>query len=177
MKNKIIVVLTLVLLAVGLSGCTQQQTDPLDGLGYANNQYGFGMNPPGNWTKDTSGLMGTAVIFYAPNDDSLKENINIMSTELPSGTNLSGYAELVQNQLNSYLTDPTLISSGYMTANGMNAYGYSYNYTQGSYILKAKQVLVEKNSKLLIITYTADMDDYDTYEYGLDQCINSLIIV
>lgn len=59
----------------------------------------------------------------------------------------------------------------------MNAYEYVYTFSQGIYDGKTKQVIVEKNSKLIILTYTAVIDDYDTYYYELEQCVNSLKIV
>lgn len=177
MKNKIIVGITLVLLVIGLSGCTQQEEDPLKGLGYVNNQHGFGMNPPEGWTTDTSGAMGLIVVFYAPINDDIRENINVLVDTLPSGFNLSSYADSAKSQASNYLTNCTLISSNTRTVNGMNAYEYVYTYTQGIYALEGKQVIVEKNSKLIILTYTANTDDYNTYSQGLEQCLNSLKIV
>jgi hypothetical protein len=171
----IAVVVIVIIAAIIIS---YQSGNPLSNLGYSNTENGFGLNPPAGWTTEESGIMGTIVIFYAPNDnDIFKENINVVPTELPSGTTLSSFVDSVQNQLSSYLTNSTLLSSNARTINGMNAYEYIYKYTQGIYDLKAKQVLVEKNSKLIIITYTAGIDGYDTYEYGLEQCINSLKIV
>lgn len=176
MKKKIVVGITLFLLVIGLSGCTQQE-DPLNGLGYVNNQHGFGMNPPEGWTTDTSGAMGLIVVFYAPINDDIRENINVLVDTLPSGFTLSSYADSAKNQLINYLTNGTLISSNNRTANGMNAYEYVYTYTQGIYALEGKQVIVEKNSKLILLTYTANPEDYDTYSQGLEQCLNSLKIV
>ncbi len=180
MKNKIIVGITLVLLVIGLSGCTQQDTqqeDPLNGLGYVNNQHEFGMNPPEGWTTDTSGTMGMIVIFYAPINDDIRENINVLVDTLPSGFNLSSYADSAKSQASNYLTNCTLISSNTRTVSEMNAYEYVYTYTQGTYALEGKQVIVEKNSKLIILTYTANTDDYNTYSQSLEQCLNSLKIV
>jgi hypothetical protein len=178
MKKQLIVVVAVLLISVGLCGCFGlNQEDELSGLGYSNTEFGFGLNPPAGWTKDTSGTLGLIVIFYAPIDDDFAENINAVSDILPSGTSLSSYVDTTIDYLNDYLTDYNLISSNPRTVNGMNAYEYEYNYTQVIYNIKAKQVIVEKNSKIIALTYTAEIDDYDTYSSEFEQCVNSLKIV
>ena len=135
-RNKKIITITAVIAVVAIVIIAaliilyQSGGDPLSNLGYSNEEYGFGLNPPAGWTANESGFMGTIVIFYAPNDnDNIKENINIVSTELTSGTTLSSYVDSVQDQVSNYLTNSTLISSNAITVNGMNAYEYVYTYT------------------------------------------------
>ena len=174
----IVVVVVIAIIAVTMVWISSNNLfDPLSNLGYSNTEHGFGLNPPTGWTTDTSGLLGTIVVFYAPVNDDFTENINILSGQLPSGYTLASYVELNQNQLETYFTDYNLLSSNPTTVNGMNAYEYVNTYTQGIFNIKVKQVFVEKNSKLIVLTYTANIDDYSTYFYGLEQCVNSLKIV
>jgi hypothetical protein len=178
--NKKIVLLIVVLFVsmVFLSGCSEtNESDILEGLEYKNYEYGFGFNPPTGWTKDTSGIFGTIIFFYAPVDDDFAENINVVSDVLPSGTSLSSYVDINRDYLNDFFANYSLIISNSRIINGMNAIGDIYTYNQGIFDLKVNQVIVEKNSKLIILTYSAEIEDYDTYSFEFEQCANSLIIV
>ena len=172
------VVIVVVILIIAATMIFYQPSTPLSNLGYINNEKGFGLNPPAGWTTDTSGLFGSTVIFYGPTDASnFRANMNIVLDKLSSGITLSFYADSAKNLLNNYLTNPTFILSTTRTVNGMNAYEYVYTYTQGIYNIKAKQVIVEKNSKLVIISCGSIIDSYDDFSNTFEQCINSLKIV
>ena len=149
--------------------------NPLSNLGYSNTTYGFGLNPPAGWTTNTSGSSGAIVSFFAPNNI---DNINIVPGQLPTGMSLENY---IISEINSYDDSfaDTLLSNNTRTVNGMNAYEYVFTYTVQDYNieLKMKQVAVEKNSNLIILTYTAIPEDYDIYYDAFESSVNSLRII
>jgi len=54
-RTPILVVAILVISAIFLSGCIDGEDDSaLSNLGYSNTLYGFGLNPPADWTVDES---------------------------------------------------------------------------------------------------------------------------
>jgi len=169
----IIIIAVLSILLVWYSGFFNN----LDDLGYSNSEYGFGFNPPAGWTKDTSGTLGVIVIFYSPINDDFSENINVIRDVLPIGISLSSFVDIGVDQCYNLYTDFSLISSNPRTVNGMNAYEIVYTYNQGIYELLGKQVVVEKNSELILLTYTAEIEDYNVYFSEFEQSVNSLKIV
>jgi len=155
----------------------EEDDNGLSNLGYINNEYGFGLNPPAGWTKDRSGAFGLIVIFYSPTEDDFADNINVISDSLDGYSSLTSYMDLAISQSYDMYTDYSVLDSGLTTVNGMNAYELVYTNNQGIYDLKGKQYVVEKNSKLIILTYSAEIDIYDIYSSEFEQCINSLKIV
>jgi hypothetical protein len=177
MKQKLVIVgITLVIVAIGLSGCTQQQ-DALSGLGYKNTKYGFGFNPPEGWTVNESGTLGSVAIFYGPTEEGITVNIVITTTQLSTGDTLSNMTNNILAYYENFFTNFSLISSNASTVNGMNAYEIVYIYTQGVNDIIQKQVAIEKNTKVLILTYTGTFTSYDTYVSAFDQSVNSVVIL
>lgn len=174
MKTKLlIVVITLVFLAVGLSGCTQE--DALSGLGYINRNYSFGLNPPAGWTVDENDPFGAIVRFYGPIDEE-GVNIGITGPSLLDGETLSSVVAQTITTYESLFTNFSLISSDSRTVNSMNAYELVYTFTQGTFQLKQKQVAIEKDNKALVLTYSALLSSYDTYLSVFEQSLSSLVI-
>ena len=179
MKKELLVIgITLVLLAVSLSGCSDtSKEDELRGLGYSNTVYGFGLNPPSGWTTDESGLMGTIVIFYGPTEDNFTVNVFVTAGQLETGETLSDSVEEVIEFYTNYFTNFSLLSSNARTVNGMAAHEIIYTYLQGVNNLKQKQVMVEKNRKTIILTYSAIVSSYDNYLSVFDQSVSSIVII
>ena len=178
MKNKIIVVgMMLVLVAIYLGGCIQQQ-DPLKGLGYVNKQYGFGLNPPEGWTTDENDQFGAVVRFDSPIENSSAVNLGITkSYTLNASETLNIVVEQLLAQYPVVITNFTLVSNSARTVNGMNAHEIIYTFVQGIYALKGRQVIIEKNKKVFFLTYTALPDRYDIYNSVVEQSINSFTII
>ncbi len=177
-KELLIIGITLVLLAVSLSGCLDtSEEDELRGLGYSNTVYGFGLNPPSGWTTDESGLMGSIVIFYGPTEDDFTVNVVVTAGQLETGEALSDGIEEVIEYYTNYFTNFSLLSSNARTVNGMTAHEIIYTYLQGVYDLKQKQVMVEKNRKTIILTYTAIVSAYDNYLSLFEQSVSSIVII
>ena len=171
-KQLLIIGITLVLLAIGLSGCTDTQDDMLSGLGYVNEEYGFGLNPPEGWAvQDLSNDYSVFVYFLGPTEDDFQVNMFISNSTLDIGETLSGITE---EFIETFSGDPnfTLILNNERIVNGMNAYEIKYT----SNILKQNIVMVEKNKLILVIIYSALESTYDNYSSVFEESINSLVV-
>jgi hypothetical protein len=174
-KQLIIVGIMLVLLAVGLSGCTQE--DKLKDLSYKNTQYGFGLNSPAGWTTDENDQYGV-VRFYGPTENNFAVNLGVTEpSTMNESETLSSGIEQVLAYLPTILTNFSLISNNAITVNGMNAQEITYTFAQGIYSLQGKQVYIEKSKIVYCLTYTALLDTYNTYLSVIDQSINSFTII
>ena len=157
MNKKVLVFgMTLVLLAIILTGCSETD-NPLSGLSYQNSQHGFGLNPPEDWTVDENDPYG-AVRFYGPTIEGATVNIGISEPSyLATGESLESTVISIVEYYASYFTDFSEVSNSSRTVNGMNAHDLVYTFTQDALELKQMQVLIEKNRKSFVITFTASL--------------------
>jgi len=175
MKKKIAVGIIVMLIVIGLSGCTQDTR--LDHLGYANYQYGFGLNPPEGWTIDESGQNDDVVGFNGPTMEGDFAVLYISKPyDLIYGVTLFDVAEETIEYCNTNLSNFTLISKNNRTINGMNSYEIVYTMNISFLPIKAKQVMVEMEGKYFYITFTALSYAYDSYLPVIEQSINSFTI-
>jgi hypothetical protein len=177
MKNRFLIVgIFVILITVGLTGCMDER---LKGLDYVNTDYqqDFGFNPPEGWTKDEDDPYGV-VRFYGDIVDDF--NMNLGLTEpgaLGEGETLGSLAQDVEDNISKYFTEFNLVSSQYVTINGMQSYEIVYSYVQGIYNLQNKQVLVMKNNIIYIFTFAASQNSYNDYVSIVDQSINTFTVV
>jgi hypothetical protein len=179
MKNKLpALALVTVIICVFLTGCTENNNNVVQfpHLDYSNSDYGFGINVPEGWTIDESGLMGSIVIFYGPVKHNFTVNIVINSDQLPSGITFDDYMEEALLQFENLFTNFQLISRELSTINNMDSYEIVYTYDQGLFSLKQNQVIIQNNSKLLLLTYSATILSYDDHVSEFQQSVNSLEI-
>ena len=174
-KQLIIVGITLVLIVVGLSGCTQE--DALSGLGYVNREYGIGINPPDGWTVDEN-ITQYLVNFYGPTIDEFQIYLSISKayTLEPDET----LSSLFDDMLGTYSVawpNFSAISTGARMVNSMDAYELVYTFTFDSHNISGKHIMVEKNGKICGIIFLATVDTYDTYLSDIEQSIESLVII
>ena len=169
-KQLIIVGMIPVLIAVGFSGCTENNT--ANELGYQNTEFGFALNPPEGWTiQDVSNQYAVFVSFLGPTEDNFQINIYISNATLETGETIAGKAEELTDMYSSN-ENFSLIISDETTVNDMNAYEIVYTMNT----LKQKMVLVEKNNKVLILVYSALETSYDKYLTVFEESLNSLVI-
>ena len=120
MKKQIIYLgIILSLISVGLCGCVQENSDnsALEGLGYSNTAYGFGLNPPDGWTTDDADPYVT-VRFYGPTINDFSMNLGITGPEgYEQGTTMSSLIEDMKEAYPTVFTDYKFISSSPITIN------------------------------------------------------------
>lgn len=185
MKTKIIfLIITFSLITLGFAGCLDENetgnndTDPLEGLEYQNTEYGFGLNPPKNWTLDEDDSYGV-VRFYGPIIDEYQLNIGITEPADLGGEDFETAVESLKQYYETIFPNYTLLNMNPTTINSMNAYEivHTYNITDVVELkIKQKQVLIEKDSMVYTITFSASVDSYQTYISIVDESINSFKI-
>ena len=156
-KQLLIVGITLVLIAVGLSVCTQEESSDL----YINTDLGFSINPPDGWTLVET---GDAVEFYGYEDeDGYVTVMYIVPTTQELGYRSEESMKEANEDVSEGLYGFTIISQQERTVDGQNAYEFVMSFFIGEDEFKVKQIGVEKDDKILSVNYNSPIDTYDTY--------------
>lgn len=163
----------LVLCSITLSGCLEG--DNQSNLRYINKEYGFGLNPPEGWIINEQTY--DPVKFFCPDQNEYQVHIVINRPAQLNQTLEEIADELLIRYEQSYFTNFTLISRTPKTINTLNA--YELVYTQGiqPYVLQHKQILYQKDEKIITLTYISLARTYQTYISVVDQSINSFIML
>jgi hypothetical protein len=163
---------------------------PLKNLKYVNSQFGFGFNPPKNWTLEHE-YEGSVYYHYYDGDIGGKFSIDrevqigISVVLLPkvNYTAQSYYEGVLQNEIQNDPNNITLISYGERMVNGIKAYEIIYvinNYYNSPYNKtenqQAKLIFLESKNKIVSIDYRTIEFLYDEYNPIVEQCIKSIIV-
>lgn len=127
----------------------------------------FQINYPDQWEVNQSGLMGSIFFIFSPLDDStdkFRENINLVKQDL-SGIKMSldDFVILSEKQLKTIITDVKIIQSKRITKNNNEHHLIILEGKQGFFHLKTMQYYWIKNNKAYILTFTAEIDKFDSY--------------
>jgi hypothetical protein len=139
---------------------------------YHNEKYGFSIQPPSGWIVVEPGLAGTIVQFLGPIEDNHVVSFNIV-TEDALGLALNEYVYASKQNMAQNFTNFELLSEGSRTIGGRDAYEIVYTFTMGVKDLKAKVVLLLKDSRAYVITYGGFQDNYDGYLPAFESSIES----
>jgi len=172
MKKKILILIFFVSFFIFLAGCTSE--DPLNGLEYINDDYGFGLNPPDGWVMNESTKENFIVRFNTSDEVALI----IIISEYGTGDTLESHAEWEIEIFEDDSDDFTLISKKSRTINNMDAYEivYTDKINAIDYTVETKEVLVELNNVVLTLVYYASIDLYDTYLSDFENSISTFTI-
>lgn len=176
MKKKLLVMgVTLFLLAVIFSGCTQE--DKLKNLGYANNGKGFGFNPPSGWSKTENGKLGSYDYDVKFSNVAEPENSVFIVAFIDKYNSGEGMNKIAQDIITVLEASPSLsnISSTPRTVNGMDAYEINLTGVTGEPLMKF--MLIKNGNNVLTLIYSAWSNLCNTYLSDFEQCVNSAIIV
>ncbi len=186
-KKKNIAVITLFILAFVLcSGCTQKiKADALSRLGYSNREFGFGLNPPTNWTLDENESYGNYVIFNCPqNESGIPVSMSINVSQVNSSETLQSYFDrfIEENERSGKISNYTLISRTDRTlysSISLIAYENIYTYTgQEARVIKVKNLLMEpKEDVIICFQFITPVSTYGTYEFDFEFSLVSLTFI
>ena len=108
-------------------------------LKYKNTEYGFGFNPPYNWTEISGNNERTIVIFMAPDDDDYPENLNVSYDRLGVNETLKNYfyslTDMYEINYDNYTEEMVTVSlKNCLVA----SYNVLFPYSQEEYNLKVE---------------------------------------
>ena len=189
-QNRLFYILLIsVLSMVVISGCSQQknpsivQTDsitPTSGFSsYENPIQGIKVNYPFDWSiKENIGVV--AVVFLSSksgSSDQFQENVNIIVQDISSESiTLKKYTESNMDDIKKN-PDASLIDSGEMTLGGSPGYKVVYSAKKSPFNLQVFQAWTIKNSKIYLISYTAEVSKYQDHLNSVIQMLNSFEIL
>jgi len=176
-KQGFTLLIILVLAAMYLTGCTNEQSpqNQLNNLDYSNTDYGFGLNPPEGWVKDESNP-DIIVGFSGPLIENFTINMVITAGKLDTGKTLYTTVNELIELYPTYFSDFLLIARENRTINNLNSYQFIYSYVLEDIPIKQKQVLIEKDDKAIILTLSATPNSFDTYKEVFEESIQSVKI-
>ena len=201
MKKQIIVIgIIISLIFVGFSGCTEQEekNNPLTGLGFVNEEYGYGYNPPEGWYSEPLGL----VLFHSPFEfDRFSYNTNNVTFHVIPGliddyTMTLGepftfekiieyYDELDTNndQVNITSKEEFLFKGKnalklIISGKGQRTISDEFEEPiKENYTAISKQIMILNGETVFDIYYIADENLYDVYEAVVNETIESFAMI
>lgn len=163
----------LMLFTVAISGCMDEGNKPT--LGYVNEEYGFGLNPPEGWIVNEQTY--DPVKFFCPDQNDYQVHI-VINRPVNLNQTLEEIAnELLERYEESYFKNFSLISRTPRTINNMSAYELVYTEGKEPNMLQHKQILYQKDEIVFTLTYNSLVRTYDTYISVVDESIDSFMIL
>jgi serine/threonine-protein kinase len=122
---------------------------------------------PSDW--NTTIIAGTGIPgFLSPlegESDDFRENVNVVFVDLPNKQiiTLEDLIVAEEDVSRKLITDYKLISSEKTTVNGNNAYKRTITSRQGKYVLKQQQIIILRDNREYVLTYSATPSGYDRF--------------
>lgn len=148
-------------------------------VAYSDDKGAFTIAHPSEWTIQED-YFGTNVMFMSPltDGDTFQENFSVLSQDLPAGTpDLSGYEDMVTEQLKAYITDFELVSSEDVEMGDLTGQKLSYKGTQGESAIAWVQAYTIKNDVVYVLTFTAEQGQEEGFMADVDQMIETFRVL
>jgi serine/threonine-protein kinase len=145
-------------------------------LPYENSTYGIKIKYPQTWQKQyiNNPITGEVVAFLSPkqsNTDKFQEKLTI-SVEDFSGT-LDEFSSSSIQDISNHLTEAKIVNKNEINLGYQRANQLVFTGKDGDNRLKNLQVLTLRNYKAYVITYTAEIDNYDDFLQKAQTMVNS----
>lgn len=151
---------------VSLSLCGQSKTGNPDWLTLEETE--FSVSYPREWELVQSGQMGTSFILFAKQSsaqDQFRENVNLLIQNLAGmKIDLDKYVEISEGQIKTMITNGNIIESKRIVENGSSFHKEIYTGDQGVLKLKFEQYYWVKKEKAYVLTFTAEVNQFDNYK-------------
>lgn len=161
-------------------------TAALSHLEYSNTDFGFGFNPPSNWTMVKSIGFMSYPSTPLPTFQLINESMSNLSCMIwpPSHSMVGNFSEVINytmekiNELvNQSLWNETLVSHMDRTVNEMNAYEFVLTYNRMDGEKKRKELFVENEGRIFKISIEGYSDLYDEKSWEMEQSVNSSFMI
>jgi hypothetical protein len=132
---------------------------------------------PENWELDQSGQMGAEFILFAPQStatDDFRENVNLMLQDLTGyNLDLDGLIELSERQISAALSNSNILLSERVTIAEGEYHKLLYTADMAPYQLKFEQYCRVIDNTAVILTFTCEIDMFNTYREVGERILNS----
>lgn len=146
---------------------------------FVNEDKGYSIQFPSNW-EVRKGMMGLDVFALSPmtgQEDSFRENVNVLSEKLPQKVDLDGYYKASLDALKQEIPGFSLISSSPVEIDGMKGYRIEFTHGSGQGDVDAiviQYILVDQGQKVTLITGAIEADKLPDYKPLIDKVAASL---
>ncbi len=145
-------------------------------LNYDNSSHGIKIKYPQNWELQNinNPITNEVVIFLSPresNTDKFQEKLTI-TVENFSGT-LDEFKDSSIKDISNHLSQAKIVNTGTTTLAYKSANQLVFTGKDGENSLKNLQVFTLKGDKAYVITYTAEIDKYDTFIQTAEKMVKS----
>ena len=131
---------------------------------YSHPTYRFSLYLPKDWTQKTEGLMGSAVLFLAPEEDALfRANVNVVVENLRKKNTLKEIADRSEKQLEFLLHEYRLLARAPTKLGTLAAIELRgmYSGTEGARILRT--IIANTDDMHYVVTFTTRADQEEKY--------------
>lgn len=122
---------------------------------------------PADWTLQQPGQMGTLFTLLSPLEspkDAFHENVNAVEQDLKGlGMTLDAYIELTEQQIQTYITKPSVLVSRRVKKGKNEYHQLVYTGIQGKYSLRFEQYIWLRNEKAVVLTFTGEKSKAEQY--------------
>ncbi len=160
-----------------LAACGPSYTPPPDWLKHENHTFKFTVYYPQGWKLSNQG--SPELIFYISSPklseyDYVQENVNLISQVVAPETDLATYEQELEKKANSQLQNIKKISSTEMEFKGHPAINSVYEAVVNDVRVKWNQYVWLQDDRVYLLTYSADISQYETYKGLATEIIESL---
>ena len=140
----------------------------------------FMLQYPETWQPDTSKQWGAEVMIFSPIEgeaDKFSENVNVLIQDLgDQAVGLAYYKEITEQQISLIATDANIIESIIRKSGKGEAYRFTYTMSQGVFKLKITSECYLHDGNAYLITFTAEVDKFDSYRVIGEKILESFAL-
>lgn len=137
----------------------------------------YSLDHPKEWTVDTSGTMGLALILLSPleiAEDQFRENVNLTLEVLADSTlTLTEYIEFSKDQILQYITDAVIISTEENLDSTPPFQQMTFTGRQGVFDLYFTQRYFLINNTVYVLTMTTRITTQEKYKWYISPIFDS----
>ena len=135
---------------------------------------------PDSFELNTSGQMGMSFILLSKKtspQDEFRENVNLVIQDL-AGQNidLDKYVEISESQIKSMIINSDIIESKRVKTGNLASQKVIFTGFQGQFNIKFEQHYWIVNNKAYVLTFTAEVNEFDNYKDVSEKIMNSFRI-
>jgi hypothetical protein len=135
---------------------------------------------PENWTLDSTHKSGTDFIILSPQsseEDAFKENLNLVVQDL-SGLNfdLYNFTQLSEQQIQNYMDESELIENERLKKGQQEYQHLVYTAKNAGHVLRFEQYYWIINEKAYVLSFTAELTEFENYKDISKRILDSFVI-